>query len=178
MAFSPLPTRARGSLATQSPLESQPLRCQQAALQSGRQRTSSSSGRQQHSGARAQGLGSWDSDDNEKRVQRGGAAGPLRVFAPLKEAVTIPKLPETLSGFAAGLRSMGQASSSVSLDDIQRPVQQDMDICRQNLINVVGDRHPLLLAAANQIFSAGGKRLRPLIVFLMARATAPMGGLR
>jgi len=41
-----------------------------------------------------------------------------------------------------------------------------------NLKNVVGNRHPMLMAAAEQIFGAGGKKLRPVIVFLVARATA------
>jgi all-trans-nonaprenyl-diphosphate synthase len=45
------------------------------------------------------------------------------------------------------------------------------------LVDVVGKRHPLLRAAADQIFSAGGKRLRPLIVLLVARATYTMHGL-
>jgi all-trans-nonaprenyl-diphosphate synthase len=47
-----------------------------------------------------------------------------------------------------------------------------------NLKNVVGQRSPLLNAAADQIFQAGGKRLRPAIVFLVARATIELVGLR
>ncbi|KAG2439864.1 hypothetical protein HYH02_010495 [Chlamydomonas schloesseri] len=46
-----------------------------------------------------------------------------------------------------------------------------------NLKNVVGNRHPMLMAAAEQIFGAGGKKLRPVIVFLVAHCTAQREGL-
>ena len=124
---------------------------------------------------RAQALGSRDGDDpDSKSVQRGSAAGPLRVFTPLREASAA--LANTLQGIAttSGLLS---DPSKVNLKDIRRPVDGDMDICRQNLVDVVGRRHPLLRAAADQIFSAGGKRIRPLIVLLVARATFPVTGL-
>jgi all-trans-nonaprenyl-diphosphate synthase len=61
--------------------------------------------------------------------------------------------------------------STVSIDDIRTPVAADMDLLVKNLTNVVGDRHPMLMAAAQQIFGAGGKKLRPMLVFLVARAT-------
>jgi len=41
----------------------------------------------------------------------------------------------------------------------------------------VGDRHPMLHAAADQIFGAGGKKIRPTLCFLVARATANLMGL-
>uniref|UniRef100_A0A383WLT2 Solanesyl diphosphate synthase n=1 Tax=Tetradesmus obliquus TaxID=3088 RepID=A0A383WLT2_TETOB len=47
----------------------------------------------------------------------------------------------------------------------------------RNLRNIVGERHPMLMAAADQIFGAGGKKLRPMIVFLVARATANLAGM-
>jgi all-trans-nonaprenyl-diphosphate synthase len=47
-----------------------------------------------------------------------------------------------------------------------------------NLRHIVGDRSPMLMAAADQIFGAGGKKLRPMIVFLVARATAHMAGMK
>lgn len=53
-----------------------------------------------------------------------------------------------------------------------------MEQMAENLRNIVGNRHPLLLAAAEQIFGAGGKKLRPAIVFLVARATADLMGAR
>jgi hypothetical protein len=125
--------------------------------------------------ARAQALGSRDADEKDSFVvQRGSAAGPLRVLTPLREASTA--LANTLQEMATSSGLLGD-SSKVSLREVMNPVSQDMDICRQNLVDVVGKRHPLLRAAADQIFSAGGKRLRPLIVLLVARATLPIHGL-
>jgi hypothetical protein len=124
---------------------------------------------------RAQALGSRDDAEPEvKRILRGSAAGPLRVLTPLREASAA--LANTLQEMAStsGLIS---DPSKVSLKDIRRPVDADMEVCRQNLVDVVGRRHPLLRAAADQIFSAGGKRIRPLIVLLVARATFPVTGL-
>ncbi|XP_052208286.1 solanesyl diphosphate synthase 1, chloroplastic isoform X2 [Diospyros lotus] len=38
--------------------------------------------------------------------------------------------------------------------------------------------NPVLMSAAEQIFSAGGKRMRPALVFLVSRATAELAGLK
>jgi all-trans-nonaprenyl-diphosphate synthase len=38
----------------------------------------------------------------------------------------------------------------------------------QNLKGLIGARHPILSAAAEHLFGAGGKRLRPAIVLLMS----------
>ncbi|NJL45386.1 MAG: solanesyl diphosphate synthase [Leptolyngbyaceae cyanobacterium SM2_3_12] len=38
---------------------------------------------------------------------------------------------------------------------------------------MVGTRHPILSAAAEHLFGAGGKRIRPAIVLLLAKATLP-----
>jgi all-trans-nonaprenyl-diphosphate synthase len=65
-----------------------------------------------------------------------------------------------------------KAASPTSLADIVAPVLTDMEQMKVNLKNVVGERHPMLMAAADQIFGAGGKRIRPMVVFLVARATA------
>jgi len=121
---------------------------------------------------RAQALGSRDGDDSDsKSVQRGSAAGPLRVFTPLREASSA--LANTLQGMASNSGILSDPNK-VNLKDIRSPVDRDMDVCRENLVDVVGRRHPLLRAAADQIFSAGGKRIRPLIVLLVARATYPI----
>ena len=71
-----------------------------------------------------------------------------------------------------------RSSQSISSSDILGPVREDMEQMAENLRNIVGNRHPLLLAAAEQIFGAGGKKLRPAIVFLVARATADLMGAR
>jgi all-trans-nonaprenyl-diphosphate synthase len=95
---------------------------------------------------------------------------PLRVFAPLREASAA--LANSLQG-AMDITN----TKHTSMGSIMAPVEKDMAECRKNLVDVVGKRHPLLRAAADQIFSAGGKRLRPLIVLLVARATYRMHGL-
>ena len=63
---------------------------------------------------------------------------------------------------------------SIAIDDITAPVMDDMEQMRMNLRDIIGRKNPLLLAAADQIFGAGGKRLRPVLVFLVARATAQL----
>mmetsp|Transcript_9012 Transcript_9012/g.15659 ORF Transcript_9012/g.15659 Transcript_9012/m.15659 type:complete len:404 (-) Transcript_9012:571-1782(-) len=67
-------------------------------------------------------------------------------------------------------------SPDVVLSHVLEPVSQDVVTMNGNLRSVVGNRHPMLMAAAEQIFSAGGKKLRPVIVFLVARATAQSMG--
>lgn len=64
------------------------------------------------------------------------------------------------------------------LATIVAPVQEDMVQMNKNLKSVVGDRHPMLMAAAEQIFGAGGKKLRPLVVFLVAHSTAQLMGMK
>ena len=108
-----------------------------------------------------------NSDSESKNILKNMT--PLRVFAPLREAS---------SALANSVKeTLDVSGNKTSIKSIQAPVSKDMDICRKNLVDVVGKRHPLLRAAADQIFSAGGKRLRPLIVLLVARATYTMHGL-
>jgi len=66
----------------------------------------------------------------------------------------------------------------VSIAAIAAPVVADMQQMNANLRSIASDRDPALQAAADQIFGAGGKQLRPMIVFLVARATAALAGLR
>lgn len=51
------------------------------------------------------------------------------------------------------------------------PVEADLRLLTENLIELVGNRHPILSAAAQHLFGSGGKRLRPAIVLLASRAT-------
>ena len=51
------------------------------------------------------------------------------------------------------------------------PVEADLQILADNLKQLVGNRHPILKAAAEHLFGAGGKRIRPAIVLLISRAT-------
>lgn len=66
----------------------------------------------------------------------------------------------------------------LSLAAITAPVAEDMQTMNANLLSIVGSRSPLLMSAAEQIFGAGGKKLRPVLCFLVARATAQAQGLR
>ncbi|MDX2212854.1 MAG: solanesyl diphosphate synthase [Oculatellaceae cyanobacterium bins.114] len=52
-------------------------------------------------------------------------------------------------------------------------VEADLHQLTENLKQLVGARHPILYAAAEHLFGAGGKRLRPAIVLLVSRATMP-----
>ena len=54
-------------------------------------------------------------------------------------------------------------------------IENDLDILHENLRNLVGARHPILYAAAEYLFKAKGKKLRPAIVLLVSRATATAG---
>lgn len=80
-----------------------------------------------------------------------------------------------MSESPAGLPSWPRA---VTLSDVTRPVEADVAAMNANLRDVVANRHPKLQAAADHIFGAGGKKMRPMIVFLVARATADLSGLR
>lgn len=53
------------------------------------------------------------------------------------------------------------------------PVESDLHLLTETLKQLVGARHPILYAAAEHLFGAGGKRLRPAIVLLISRATMP-----
>nr|YP_009315156.1 Prenyl transferase [Titanophycus setchellii]SCW23611.1 Prenyl transferase [Titanophycus setchellii] len=50
-------------------------------------------------------------------------------------------------------------------------VENDLKILNHNLQSMVGARHPILSAASEHLFSAGGKRLRPTLVILVAKHT-------
>jgi all-trans-nonaprenyl-diphosphate synthase len=51
------------------------------------------------------------------------------------------------------------------------PVEADLRILADNLIQLVGNDNPFLYKAAEHLFGAGGKRIRPAIVLLISRAT-------
>jgi all-trans-nonaprenyl-diphosphate synthase len=60
-----------------------------------------------------------------------------------------------------------------SVKSVFTPVEAELQALTENLKKLVGARHPILYAAAEHLFGAGGKRLRPAIVLLIARATMP-----
>ena len=51
-------------------------------------------------------------------------------------------------------------------------IKQDLELLDVNLNKMVGPRHPILYAAAEHLFLAGGKRIRPSIILLVAKATS------
>ncbi len=51
------------------------------------------------------------------------------------------------------------------------PVEADLRLLTENLKKLIGARHPILYAAAEHLFDAKGKRVRPAIVLLVARST-------
>jgi all-trans-nonaprenyl-diphosphate synthase len=58
-----------------------------------------------------------------------------------------------------------------SVTSLFAPVEADLQVLTDNLKKLVGARHPILYAAAEHLFGAGGKRVRPAIVLLVSRAT-------
>ncbi len=59
----------------------------------------------------------------------------------------------------------------ISTTSFFSPVEDDLRLLTDNLKRLVGARHPILAAAAEHLFDAGGKRIRPAIVLLVSRAT-------
>ena len=57
-----------------------------------------------------------------------------------------------------------------TVTELLQPVENDLDDLISELKNLIGAGHPILQAAAEHLFSAGGKRLRPGIVLLISRA--------
>mgnify|MGYP001490026846 CR=1 FL=1 len=54
--------------------------------------------------------------------------------------------------------------------ELLRPVELDLETMVSNIRGLIGAGHPILQAAAEHLFSAGGKRIRPGIVLLISRA--------
>jgi all-trans-nonaprenyl-diphosphate synthase len=60
-----------------------------------------------------------------------------------------------------------------SVASLFAPIEADLELLTHNLKQLVGARHPILYAAAEHLFEARGKGLRPAIVLLISRATLP-----
>ncbi len=57
-----------------------------------------------------------------------------------------------------------------TVTELLLPVEKDLELLLSDLRSLIGAGHPILQAAAEHLFSAGGKRLRPGIVLLISRA--------
>ncbi|KAJ7014504.1 hypothetical protein D5086_003334 [Populus alba] len=97
--------------------------------------------------------------------------------------VSPTKTPETLpAGVAEGptglLKLKKDPRESISITNLFEVVADDLQTLNQNLQSIVGAENPVLMSAAEQIFGAGGKRMRPALVFLVSRATAEVVGMK
>lgn len=104
-----------------------------------------------------------------------------RDIAPCRVVST--KSPEPLlNGVTQGPSSMLDLKTGsrrpISLTNLFELVADDLQNLNQNLRSIVGAENPVLMSAAEQIFGAGGKRMRPALVFLVSRATAEIVGLK
>ncbi|CAI9784301.1 unnamed protein product [Fraxinus pennsylvanica] len=101
--------------------------------------------------------------------------GPCRVFS-----TNTPEI--LLNGVAAGpppvLDLNHESRKPASLNNLLEVVAEDLQTLNKNLQSIVGAENPVLMSAAEQIFGAGGKRMRPALVFLVSRATAEIIGLK
>lgn len=97
------------------------------------------------------------------------------------------KTPETLVngapiGIAQGpapvMEEKVECRSPISVTNLFQVVADDLQTLNKNLLSIVGAENPVLMSAAEQIFGAGGKRMRPALVFLVSRATAEIVGLK
>ncbi|XP_011098151.1 probable solanesyl-diphosphate synthase 3, chloroplastic isoform X2 [Sesamum indicum] len=71
-----------------------------------------------------------------------------------------------------------EPTGPLSMADMFEVVAEDLLTLNKNLQSIVGSENPVLMSAAEQIFGAGGKRMRPALVFLVSRATAEIAGLK
>ena len=60
---------------------------------------------------------------------------------------------------------------TTSVTELFAPVKDDLRTLTDNLKQLVGARHPILYAAAEHLFEAKGKSMRPALVLLVSRAT-------
>jgi all-trans-nonaprenyl-diphosphate synthase len=144
------------------------------------------SGRAQTTAGMRRGVGASSSSSVSAAARRRTGRKPRRAASAAPRAV-VPDGRRGTGGAATSFdeldpehnTSFGSSDEGVGYDiaQITAPVADDMEQMRMNLRDIIGRKNPLLLAAADQIFGAGGKRLRPVLVFLVARATAKLQGM-
>lgn len=117
-------------------------------------------------------LGDYISASTSGSSKRGSMAA--RVMTPAR-TTSAPSTPaqqhrpqqHTTTAPAQQQQHVAKAGPEQLLADVLQPVGADMETMRTNLMNIVGQRHPMLMAAAEQIFSAG-KRSRVRACHLQA----------
>ncbi|KAM7268844.1 hypothetical protein ACFE04_011010 [Oxalis oulophora] len=82
------------------------------------------------------------------------------------------------SASSSNLDLKNESKGSISPASLFEVVADDLNTLNKNLQSIVGAENPVLMSAAEQIFGAGGKRMRPALVFLVSRATAEIAGLK
>ncbi|XP_050247797.1 solanesyl diphosphate synthase 1, chloroplastic-like isoform X2 [Quercus robur] len=87
-------------------------------------------------------------------------------------------LSEVAQGVPPLLDLKEESRGPISLKNLFELVADDLQTLNQNLQSIVGAENPVLMSAAEQIFGAGGKRMRPALVFLVSRATSELAGLK
>ncbi|CAK8534854.1 unnamed protein product [Lathyrus sativus] len=81
---------------------------------------------------------------------------------------------QAIKDLAKGLNLKTYSETPISPNRLFEVVSDDLQTLNKNLLTIVGAENPVLVSAAEQIFSAGGKRMRPALVFLVSRATAEL----
>nr|CAB3461910.1 unnamed protein product [Digitaria exilis] len=109
----------------------------------------------------------------------GGRAAAARTRAPGVCFVVSPSQPglAAIDVPAATIPNATTIPERISVSSLLEVVAEDLLKLNNNLKSLVGAENPVLVSAAEQIFGAGGKRLRPALVFLVSRATAELAGL-
>ncbi|CAN6328853.1 unnamed protein product [Urochloa humidicola] len=106
-----------------------------------------------------------------RAAARRRAAGVCFVVSPSQPGLAAIEVP------AATIPSTTAIPERTSVSSLLEIVSDDLLKLNNNLKSLVGAENPVLVSAAEQIFGAGGKRLRPALVFLVSRATAELAGL-
>ncbi|KAJ0725906.1 putative transferase [Helianthus annuus] len=119
-----------------------------------------------------------------RSVNRGGGGGGGRRLICCRGDEKVAKCrvfsteaPETLLNEDAPGPPPVLSVKKESKADLFEVVSDDLLTLNKNLQSIVGAENPVLMSAAEQIFSAGGKRMRPALVFLVSRATLALTGL-
>ncbi|XP_073115302.1 probable solanesyl-diphosphate synthase 3, chloroplastic isoform X2 [Elaeis guineensis] len=100
-------------------------------------------------------------------------SGGVRCQVPSTQNVDVPSL-----GPPVGIKPLVSGNGPIQMSSLLEAVSKDLQQLNNNLKSIIGSENPVLVSAAEQIFGAGGRRLRPALVFLVSRATVQIAGLK